>query len=160
VGDRFQFQRLGYFNVDSDASAEKLVFNKTVGLRDTWAKQEQEKQPETKPVKQNNNTLQPQRKAIDVIQQLGKKYTNLPEAKQLKAKEEIQQLANEVSFDELQPLFNTATKKVGTRIATIISLGVLLKNGLQRNADIEEFINNALEDSNLILVKEAQEITF
>ena len=160
VGDRFQFQRLGYFNVDSDASAEKLVFNKTVGLRDTWAKQEQEKQPETKPVKQNNNTLQPQRKAIDVIQQLGKKYTNLPEAKQLKAKEEIQQLANEVSFDELQPLFNTAAKKVGTRIATIISLGVLLKNGLQRNTDIEEFINNALEDSNLILVKEAQEITF
>ena len=160
VGDRFQFQRLGYFNVDSDASAEKLVFNKTVGLRDTWAKQEQEKQPETKPVQQNNNTSQPQRKAIDVIQQLGKKYTNLPEAKQLKAKEEIQQLANEVSFDELQPLFNTAAKKVGTRIATIISLGVLLKNGLQRNADIEEFINKALEDSNLILVKEAQEITF
>ena len=160
VGDRFQFQRLGYFNVDSDASAEKLVFNKTVGLRDTWAKQEQEKQPEAKPVQQNNNTSQPQRKAIDVIQQLGKKYTNLPEAKQLKAKEEIQQLANEVSFDELQPLFNTAAKKVGTRIATIISLGVLLKNGLQRNTDIEEFINNALEDSNLILVKEAQEITF
>lgn len=160
VGDRFQFQRLGYFNVDSDASAEKLVFNKTVGLRDTWAKQEQEKQPEAKPVQQNNNTSQPQRKAIDVIQQLGKKYTNLPEAKQLKAKEEIQQLANEVSFDELQPLFNTAAKKVGTRIATIISLGILLKNGLQRNADIEEFINKALEDSNLILVKEAQEITF
>ncbi len=36
--DRFQFQRLGYFCVDKDSSAEKLVFNKTVGLRDTWAK--------------------------------------------------------------------------------------------------------------------------
>ena len=36
--DRFQFQRLGYFCVDNDSSAEKLVFNKTVGLRDTWAK--------------------------------------------------------------------------------------------------------------------------
>lgn len=36
--DHFQFQRLGYFCVDKDASAEKLVFNKTVGLRDTWAK--------------------------------------------------------------------------------------------------------------------------
>jgi glutaminyl-tRNA synthetase len=36
--DHFQFQRLGYFCVDRDASAEKLVFNKTVGLRDTWAK--------------------------------------------------------------------------------------------------------------------------
>ena len=36
--DHFQFQRLGYFCVDRDSSTEKLVFNKTVGLRDTWAK--------------------------------------------------------------------------------------------------------------------------
>ncbi|WP_407264045.1 glutamine--tRNA ligase/YqeY domain fusion protein [Tenacibaculum maritimum] len=38
IGDRFQFQRLGYFNVDDETTAEKLVFNKTVGLRDNWAK--------------------------------------------------------------------------------------------------------------------------
>ncbi|MEO0044896.1 MAG: Glutamine--tRNA ligase [Bacteroidota bacterium] len=38
--DQFQFQRLGYFCVDKDSSNEKLVFNKTVGLRDTWAKVE------------------------------------------------------------------------------------------------------------------------
>jgi glutaminyl-tRNA synthetase len=36
--EHFQFQRLGYFCVDRDSSGEKLVFNKTVGLRDTWAK--------------------------------------------------------------------------------------------------------------------------
>lgn len=36
--DQFQFQRLGYFCVDKDSSASNLVFNKTVGLRDTWAK--------------------------------------------------------------------------------------------------------------------------
>ena len=36
--DHFQFQRLGYFCVDRDATEQKLVFNKTVGLRDTWAK--------------------------------------------------------------------------------------------------------------------------
>ncbi len=36
--DHFQFQRLGYFCVDRDSTAEKLVFNKTVGLKDTWAK--------------------------------------------------------------------------------------------------------------------------
>ena len=36
--DHFQFQRLGYFCVDRDSTNEKLVFNKTVGLRDTWAK--------------------------------------------------------------------------------------------------------------------------
>ena len=39
-GERFQFQRLGYYCVDKESSAEKLVFNKTVGLRDTWAKVE------------------------------------------------------------------------------------------------------------------------
>jgi glutaminyl-tRNA synthetase len=37
-GDRFQFERLGYFVRDLDATDGKLVFNKTVGLRDTWAK--------------------------------------------------------------------------------------------------------------------------
>lgn len=41
VGDRFQFQRLGYFNVDTDSTNENLVFNRTVTLRDTWAKLEQ-----------------------------------------------------------------------------------------------------------------------
>ena len=37
--DKFQFQRLGYFTVDKDSTAEKLVFNKTVGLKDDWAEQ-------------------------------------------------------------------------------------------------------------------------
>jgi glutaminyl-tRNA synthetase len=36
VGDHFQFQRLGYFVVDKDATDLKLVFNKTVGLKDAW----------------------------------------------------------------------------------------------------------------------------
>jgi glutaminyl-tRNA synthetase len=35
---RYQFERLGYFCLDSDSSANKLVFNRTVTLRDTWAK--------------------------------------------------------------------------------------------------------------------------
>ena len=38
VGSRFQFQRLGYFAVDPDTTADQVVFNKTVGLRDNWAK--------------------------------------------------------------------------------------------------------------------------
>jgi glutaminyl-tRNA synthetase len=36
IGERFQFQRLGYFCVDNDTTESKLVFNKTVGLRDSW----------------------------------------------------------------------------------------------------------------------------
>jgi glutaminyl-tRNA synthetase len=38
VGSRFQFERLGYFCVDQDSQPGKLVFNRTVTLRDTWAK--------------------------------------------------------------------------------------------------------------------------
>jgi len=41
IGDRFQFQRLGYFCVDKDSTGEHLVFNRTVPLRDSWAKMEQ-----------------------------------------------------------------------------------------------------------------------
>ncbi|KOY51332.1 glutamine--tRNA ligase/YqeY domain fusion protein [Polaribacter dokdonensis] len=37
IGERFQFQRLGYFNVDYDSKPEALVFNKIVGLRDSWS---------------------------------------------------------------------------------------------------------------------------
>jgi len=38
--DHFQFQRIGYFNVDLDSTAEKLVFNRTVSLKDSWAKEQ------------------------------------------------------------------------------------------------------------------------
>lgn len=156
IGDRFQFQRLGYFNVDKDSTPEALVFNKTVGLRDSWAK-------EKPAAKKNENQAKPQntqsqRKAIDVIQQLGKKYTNLPEDKQLKTKSEIQELAKTVAYEDLQPWFNTAAKKVGTRIATMITLGVLLEQGLERNEDINVFITSGLEDKNELLVAEAKAI--
>jgi glutaminyl-tRNA synthetase len=41
VLDHFQFERLGYFNIDSDSTPGKLVFNRTVQLKDTWAKVQQ-----------------------------------------------------------------------------------------------------------------------
>ncbi|MGI9013376.1 MAG: glutamine--tRNA ligase/YqeY domain fusion protein [Phycisphaerales bacterium] len=37
-GDRIQFERIGYFCIDPDSTPERLVFNRTVGLRDSWAK--------------------------------------------------------------------------------------------------------------------------
>ena len=39
IEQRFQFLRKGYFTLDPDSSAEKLIFNKTVGLKDSWAKE-------------------------------------------------------------------------------------------------------------------------
>ncbi len=41
AGSRYQFERLGYFCVDPDSTTGKPVFNKTIGLKDTWAKIEQ-----------------------------------------------------------------------------------------------------------------------
>ena len=156
VGDRFQFQRLGYFNVDDDSTLDKLVFNKTVGLRDTWAK--------VKPKNNQNNNQQKQpqqnnRSAIDQIKSYGKKYDRMPEDKQAKAKAEIQELAKNVSYDEVEPLFNTSVKKSGTRIITMITLGVLLDNGLEKNDAIHAFIAKALEDKNALLVEEAKAIS-
>ena len=42
--DRFQFERLGYFCIDSDTTKEKLVINRTITLRDTWAKIQKQQQ--------------------------------------------------------------------------------------------------------------------
>ena len=41
LNDRYQFMRKGYFCIDPDSTKEKLIFNRTVGLRDNWAKANQ-----------------------------------------------------------------------------------------------------------------------
>ncbi|MGD1090378.1 MAG: glutamine--tRNA ligase/YqeY domain fusion protein [Bryobacteraceae bacterium] len=47
-GSSYQFERLGYFCVDPDSTPEKMVFNRTVALRDTWAKIEKKEKSEKK----------------------------------------------------------------------------------------------------------------
>jgi glutaminyl-tRNA synthetase len=39
-GTRYQLERTGYFSVDRDSTPDRLVFNRTVTLKDTWAKME------------------------------------------------------------------------------------------------------------------------
>jgi glutaminyl-tRNA synthetase len=39
AGDKFQFERMGYFVADQDSTAEKIVFNRTVTLKDSWSKE-------------------------------------------------------------------------------------------------------------------------
>lgn len=41
--DHFQFERLGYFNVDLNSTSDKMVFNRTVPLRDSWSKEQNNK---------------------------------------------------------------------------------------------------------------------
>ena len=47
---------------------------------------------------------------------------------------------------------------MGTRIAVAITLGVLLNNGLNRNAAVDDFISTALQDSDALLVNEVKAI--
>ena len=75
------------------------------------------------------------------------------------AKIKIQELAENISYDELSSFFGTAVKKTGTRIVTMISLGVLLNNNQESTPDIKEFVIKALEDKNELLVLEAKKIT-
>ncbi|WP_299900324.1 glutamine--tRNA ligase/YqeY domain fusion protein [uncultured Aquimarina sp.] len=156
--ERFQFQRLGYFNVDPDSTSDSLIFNKTVGLRDTWAK--------VKPITQNtnNNTQKPQNTKIEVsaineIKRAGKKYTNLSEEKREALKSKILEAAKDVDIDELVPLYATAAKKIGTRIVTTLALGVILEHkGLTPNQDAIDFIKKGREDANELLRAEAEQV--
>ena len=157
MDDNFQFQRLGYFTLDKDSTEDKLVFNKTVGLRDSWAKQ-QPATPQAKPQNQASVQPQSQRSAINEIQKIAKKYTNLSGDKLAAARAEIAKLAEDVSYEEIAPLFNTAAKKVGTRIGVMIALGVLLNKGQERNAEIDSFIAAGLADGNGELAAAAAKI--
>ncbi|WP_074409866.1 MULTISPECIES: glutamine--tRNA ligase/YqeY domain fusion protein [Aquimarina] len=155
--DQFQFQRLGYFNVDIDSKPDALVFNKTVGLRDTWAK--------VKPVsidQNNQNKPQNQQKGIPAIEEIkraGKKYTNVPDIKREGLKIKIIEAAKTVEIEELVPLYETAVKKAGTRIATMIALSEILKNkGIQPDQLAKDFVTKALEDKNELLQLEAKKV--
>jgi glutaminyl-tRNA synthetase len=153
IGNSFQFQRLGYFNVDNDSTREALVFNKTVGLRDSWTNK--------KPVK--NKILSTQKAAIyplNEIMRFGKKYTKFPVEKQQETKLRIQELAKSISYEELIPFFGTALKKVGTRTVTMIALGVLIENNQEITPEIKTFVRKALEDKNELLVTEASKINY
>ncbi|MAL12017.1 MAG: glutamine--tRNA ligase [Algoriphagus sp.] len=155
LDDKYQFQRLGYFTLDTDSKEGQLIFNKTVGLKDSWAKQNTAAQQPKQPAVQQN---QGKRSPLNEIQQLSKKLTNLPEEKLANAKASILKLAEEVSYEEIEPLFNTAAKKVGTRIGVMLVLGVLLKNGQEKTEAAQEFINAGLNDDHEMLKAEAAAI--
>ncbi|NVJ86223.1 MAG: glutamine--tRNA ligase/YqeY domain fusion protein [Algoriphagus sp.] len=155
--DKFQFQRLGYFTLDTDSSEGNLIFNKTVGLKDTWAKQV-EKPVQSQKASTPNPSPQGKRKALNEIQQISKKLTNFSGEKLENAISSIKELAGEVSYEELEPLFNTAAKKVGTRIGVMITLGVLLNSGQEKNQAILDYIQSGLSDENELLRTEAEKL--
>ena len=147
-GERFQFQRLGYFVCDPESTSTKRVFNKTVGLRDTWEKQQQKPQ-QTQP----KVVVKP----IEELKRIGKKFTNMSAEKQEEVTAQIAALATHISYEELEPLFNTAAKKVGTRAAVLLALREQLKS-ISVTPQAKEFIAKAQQDKNEFLVKLAHEI--
>lgn len=154
LSDKFQFQRLGYFTLDADSSKDKLVFNKTVGLKDSWAKQK----PKPEQPKQNNQKPQGggERNPLTEIKKISKKYTNLSGDKLAAANDDIKKYAEDVAYDDLKELFGTAKKKVGTRIGTMLALSVLLKKGQEKTDEINAFIQAGIEDDNEQLAEIAQ----
>ena len=154
IGDRFQFQRLGYFNVDTESTAENLVFNKTVGLKDSWKPANANTSKKSTSGERKPQQQQVQKNPINEIKKIGKKYANLSGNKLDAAKTKILKYAEDVSYDDLEPLFETPAKKIGTRIAAMITLGVLLKKGQEKNDAINQFIATALTDDNTLLVEE------
>ncbi len=95
---------------------------------------------------------------MNEIQKIAKKYTNLSGEKLAAARADIVKFSEEVSYNELEPLFQTAAKKVGTRIGAMITLGVILNKGQERNSQIESFIAAGLSDENELLVEEAKTV--
>jgi len=148
-GDSFQFQRLGYFVCDQDSSAKTKIFNKTVGLRDTWEKQQQKPQPQ-----QVKHAVKP----IEELKRLGKKFIGLSAEKQEEAKGQITALATQIESTELEPLYGTAIKKTGTRLVTILVLIEQIKNGLKPSPTATEFIQKAQQDNNQLLSSTASHV--
>lgn len=159
LDDKYQFQRLGYFTLDPDSADGNLVFNKTVGLKDTWTKQNTEAAVQNQPIAQAPSQPQGHRKALNEIQQISKKLTNLSGEKLEAAFYSIRELAHEVTYEEIEPLFNTASKKTGTRIGVLLTLGVLLKKGQVKNQAVKDFIQSCLTDDNDILKSEAEKLS-
>ena len=146
-GDKFQFQRLGYFNVDDNSEKENLIFNKTVSLRAPKQKKVLIKQ---KP--------QAEKLPIDAIKKIGKKFMKLDQEKQLDSIEEILLLASKISYKDLVPMFKTSRKKRGTRAVVLICLSFFVekKENICNNA--KEFVLSASNDENETLKKLAKKI--
>ncbi|HEA28528.1 MAG TPA: glutamine--tRNA ligase/YqeY domain fusion protein [Leeuwenhoekiella sp.] len=158
-GEMFQFQRIGYFNVDQESTAAHLVFNRTVPLRDTWAKVSQNK-PAAKKEMAKPKQQMPQRSALDHIKKSGKKLANLPEAKRLNTIAQIQEHAKKVAYEELCELFNTSAKKIGTRLAVLETLKVLIDmNKADRTKEeVAQFIEEMKTSSDELLVNSAKNL--
>lgn len=120
-GDKFQFQRLGYFNTDKDSKEGKLVFNKTVGLKDAW---------EEKGKKESNLLINTQK-------EINKYVKEKDVAKAVLLLENI--VANIRSIDNFTLINQTVVKNVKNDNNALLFANLILKHSDRvRSKDIEK----------------------
>jgi glutaminyl-tRNA synthetase len=143
IADNFQFQRLGYFNVDSDSTTDHLVFNRTVALRDSWAKVEHKNQP--KQAVKVDSTL------TDILVFSGKYLKSREEEERLSLIANIFELSQKVSFDSLINLVKTANSNKDHLTYLMILNSEKLSVDVSDKANFEvinQFVGTALQMKN------------
>lgn len=119
VEDKFQFQRLGYFTVDKDSTAEKLVINRTVALKDTWEEKG----------KKEENIINNSLKEINKYFKVG-----TDEERNAVEKSIGEELKNVSNFSLLQ---NTLKKNINNNKSSLLFSNFLLKYSNLKTSDIE-----------------------
>ncbi len=140
IGDRFQFQRLGYFNVDDDSKSEHLVFNRTVPLKDSWAK-----------IENKSKTIQPDQTIARIMPLAGKYLKSREEEERLTLVAQINELSKKVSFDGLLHVVKTANsnKEYLTYLMAFNSQNVAMNFEVKENFELlNQFIGTALQMKN------------
>ena len=138
IGDRFQFQRLGYFVVDKDSTKDNLVFNRTVALKDSWAKYENKKE--------QTNTKNRNLEEIMIL--AGKYLKSKEENERQNIIKDIFEFSKNIKSDVLLDLINKATsnKEILASLMIINSLNVSISNSEKEILVI--FIKKALDMKN------------
>ena len=119
VEDKFQFQRLGYFTVDKDSTAERLVINRTVALKDSWEEKG----------KKEENSINNSLKEINKYFKVGTDEERNAVEKSIGA-----ELATVSNFSLLQ---NSLKKNINNNKSSLLFSNFLLKYSNLKTSDIE-----------------------
>ena len=137
AGDKFQFQRKGYFCVDTEASEGKLIFNKTVGLTDTFAKIEKKAKSPAR------------NESFEKVGPLAGKYLKARSDEERNAlKEVVAELAKNIPFEAL-----LVPMEIAKSNKEILSCLLTLVAGVesQENKVLEKFAKTTLGSNNSTL---------
>ena len=140
IGDRFQFQRLGYFNVDNNSTSDKLVFNRTVALRDTWAKIEQKS---IAPKPEDDTSIK------DALSVAGKYLKSREEQERLDLVTNINELSKKVDIKSIFNLMKTVvSNKEYLTYLLLMNAKSPLKIDDNDSKSVTVFLDSALQMKN------------